>query len=49
MAFQGMWFKMRIKPLNCVQNGMTEMCEGFYESNKAPSVGGEEKNNISWP
>ena len=24
MAFRGMWFKMRIKPFNCVQNGITK-------------------------
>jgi hypothetical protein len=24
MAFQGMWFKMRIKPFICVQNGLTK-------------------------
>jgi hypothetical protein len=24
MAFQGMWFKMRIKPFNCVQNAITK-------------------------
>jgi hypothetical protein len=24
MAFQGMWFKMRIKPFNSVQNAITK-------------------------